>query len=217
MLFTDTGNNVRALRHRLNRGAGSLKKYKPVWRSSKISKTRRARVVQMAPEMAAMYGLHLLPMTQKLQDQADAWQASALRRALRIPHSMISRVTNASVRQQADASPFTFRVMKLRAKFVAHCYRRGPDDVQRQLIFKRSSPLEESPQLWRWATSRKRGRPRQRWIDQAMNDINDLASQENCSEADILCEMRNPLFCKSVFGRARGATRALEAQDTLNE
>ena len=50
-----------------------------------------------------------------------------------------------------------------------------------------------------------------------MNDINDLASQENCSEADILCELRNPLFCKSVFGRARGATRALEAQDTLNE
>ena len=54
---------------------------------------------------------------------------------------------------------------------VAHCCRRGPDDIQRRLLFKRSMvPLEESSTLWRRATFRKRGRPRQRWIDEAMNE-----------------------------------------------
>ena len=99
----------------------------------------------------------------------------------------------------ADLSPSGFLVHSIPVCTCANISRAAINIILRALTLKSES-------LWR-----------QRWIDQAINDVNDLASQENCSEADILCELRNALFCKSVFGRTRGGTRVLKAQDILNE
>ena len=107
--------------------------------------------------------------------------------------------------------------MKLRLKFVAQCCRREDRDLQRRLLFNPHTPGEAAPSLWVWPTSRRKGRPRQTWIDQAMTEVRDMATAERCAPSELLSEMRDHQFCKVVFGRSRGAARALEAQDTLNE
>ncbi len=56
--------------------------------------------------------------TKSLDNMANAWQAKALRRAMRLPHSMISHTTNESVLDQANAAPIAHRIKELRVIFV---------------------------------------------------------------------------------------------------
>ena len=50
-----------------------------------------------------------------------------------------------------------------------------------------------------------------------LREAEQLAEDENLPTHDLLSEMNNSTFCKVVFGRSRGATRAFTAQDIMNE
>ena len=92
-------------------------------------------------------------------------------------------------------------------------------DAQRRLIFspKSTSATAHPPELWKWKTSRRPGRPRLKWADMTLREAEQLAEDESLPTHDLLSEMSDSNFCKVVFGRSRGATRAFIVPDIMNE
>ena len=121
---------------------------------------------------------------------------------------MINHMSNAQVRAEVNAPLLSFRASKLRLKFFAHCYRRENEDVQRRLIFspKNTSGAAHPPEVWKWKTSRRPGRPRLRWADMTLREAEELAEGESLSTHELLSEMNNSNFCKVVFGRVSSSS-----------
>ena len=166
-----------------------MHKFKPVWKSSKISKVRRVTIVKTAPEQGALFGLSSLHLTATQHKLADSWQARQHRRALRIPAAFVSRIPNQDVLGQTGSKLLSHRISKLRVKFFAHVFRMAPHHELRKLVFLQS-PSRTGHLLWRWPAARQRGRPRQRWADLALSEIHAMAEATSMTDAGLMQALR---------------------------
>ena len=69
-------------------------------------------------------------------------------------------VSNASIRERVAETALSEKIMEQKMKYVRKIAEREPDDPVRKCIFEAGSTL-----LKRTETARKRGRPRETWID----------------------------------------------------
>ena len=187
--FSSNHSNKAALRKRMEVGNKLMHKFKPVWKSSKISKVRRVTIVKTAPEQGALFGLSSLHLTATQHKLADSWQARQHRRALRIPAAFVSRIPNQDVLGQTGSKLLSHRISKLRVKFFAHVFRMAPHHELRKLVFLQS-PSRTGHLLWRWPAARQRGRPRQRWADLALSEVHAMAEATSMTDAGLMQALR---------------------------
>ncbi len=93
----------------------------------------------------------------------DGFYCNCLRRILRIPHSFVSRVSNASILQQAGCKKLSETIRDSQLALLERVLRDPSLEVLKQASF-HGNTLTSQTAAW----VRRRGRPRQNWIEQLM-------------------------------------------------
>ena len=71
----------------------------------------------------ALYAMHYSWLTQSNLKQLDSWQARTFRRTMGIKASMISRITNEYVLEQAKTTPLSTQLSAAQVRYLGHVLR----------------------------------------------------------------------------------------------
>ena len=149
-----------------------LSKLDICWKRAPVSITWKFRVHDAAIASELLYGLESASLTQAERARLDAFQVSALRKILRVPHPYYPGVSNNRVMVVANqrirlAGGETMVLMSTRLKdrqikFLGHLIRASDEDLTKTCTL--------TAQGSRVCTGWKRaGRPRLKWYDTIMN------------------------------------------------
>ena len=132
-----------------------------VWAHSSLSRTRKVRIFDACIVSKLMYCLHTAWLGAAERRKLNAFQNRCLRSILGIQHSMISRITNKTVLEQADMPLLSSTLLKRQLEFMGHIARQKNENALRQVVFK-----PDSFELMSLRGKRRKGRPRQSWAGQ---------------------------------------------------
>ena len=76
-----------------------------IWKHANITKRRKIQLYKSLVLSKFLYGMQTIWLSKSLRQRIDALHYFCLRQILGIPHSYISRVTNAEVLRQANDVP----------------------------------------------------------------------------------------------------------------
>ena len=145
-----------------------FKQLSKVWRHARISVQRKVNIFEACVVSKLLYCLHTAWLNMADRRKLDAFQAQCLRTITGTPRSYISCITNKNFLEQCKQPELSYK-LHLRQLTPMHKIALLPDnDVIRQIVFKPSKFELLAP-----AGPRKRGRPRNCWI----NQVFDLAVQ----------------------------------------
>ena len=111
------------------------------------------------------YGLATVWLVTAQRRRIDGFVARCLRRIFNIPHSFVSRVSNAAVLEKAGMKLFTEHLLKHQLHLLRKVAITGVGHPMRQDTFADASL---TPQIGRYI--RRRGRPRQDWTTQLLRE-----------------------------------------------
>ena len=92
---------------RIGEARGSFKSLEQCWSHANISHRRKIELYHACVVSKLLYGLESLWLLQRDLQRIDAFHAQCLRRIRRIPHSFVSRVSNAEVLDKAGELPMS--------------------------------------------------------------------------------------------------------------
>ena len=179
-----------------------------IWKHASIPKAKKVRIYESCVEPKLLYGLETLWLRQGERSRVDAFQARCLRRAIGVAHSYISRVSNASVLQQAGRRPLTQELLRRQLMLYGKVAMMDDDAPQRRVLFEASSIC-----LVASCFRRGRGRPRQQW-PQCVHGHAVRAAGSNDDLAALLVVERSP---KSWAAIVRRYVANLESKDDVNQ
>ena len=103
--------------------------------------------------------MHYSWLTLKDRNLIDTWQVRTLRRTLGIKVSMISRIRNTYVLEQAKTTPFSQQLQAQQIKYFGHVVRAAE---RREHIYTVSFSNAGNPR--KLSSKQRKGRPYDKWI-----------------------------------------------------
>ena len=159
-LLSANGSPSTAVTRRLGEATGSFNKLERVWKHSSLTSKRKLAVYQACVISKLLYGLEVICLRQAERTRIAAFHARCLWLILRIPHSMISRITNAEVLRQADSLPLSEKVQRRQLLMFGRIATLPGEHPLRTAVFEPGQILPK--QL---TGKRCRGRPRLAWAN----------------------------------------------------
>ena len=129
-----------------------------VWNRSSIPMHRQIHIYEACVQTKLLCSLHAAWFKQDELARIDAFQARCLRKILGIPHSYVSRVSNADVLARARRMKLRSVLLQRQLTCLFNIACKGDDHNLRSAMFKPSS-LDIRPP----SDKQKGGRPRQTW------------------------------------------------------
>ena len=164
-LISCDGRATAEVTRRLGEGSQIFAKLERVWKHASISSARKIELYEACVVTKVMYSLETLWLLKADRCRLDAFHHRYLRRILGIQHSYYSRVTNASVLQQAGSCLLSTRLLQRQKKLYERIGQLPDESFVKRLV------CDENGQPILWATSRGRGRPRQQWAQSVYNSM----------------------------------------------
>ena len=128
-----------------------------LWSHASVPTKRKLGIYMACVVSKLLYSLESLWLLKADLSRLEAFHCRYLRRILHIPHSYISRISNATVLERADL-PTLSSLLHERQKGL---YRRI--SLQPRGSFVKTVICDEAGHPINWSVWRRRGRPRQRW------------------------------------------------------
>ena len=132
-----------------------------VWSHSTLSTQRKLQIFEDCVQTKLLYGLHAAWLRKHELAKLDSFHVRCLRKVLRIPHSYISRISNAVVLDRARRPPLSRILLHRQLCLFVQIARQPVDHPVRRAVFQPSSSELRPP-----AGRRPRGRPRQSWTNE---------------------------------------------------
>ena len=141
-----------------------------IWKDKDITITTKYRIVNALVFPVVRYGCESWTIRKVERRRIDSFELWCWRRLLRIPWT--ARRTNKSVIEEIKATnPLETLIKKQQLSYFGH-------------IIRRENSLEKSMMLGMSGGSRKRGRPRARWL-------NDIKAVTHCTLAELCGSARD--------------------------
>ena len=106
-----------------------------VWNHTNLSRRRKVHLYISLIESRLLYGLSATVMRKADQHKPDGFQARCLRRALRIPPSWKSRVSNATVLEKAEHVKASVQLRRKQLLYLGKVIRSDTDSPLRAVSF----------------------------------------------------------------------------------
>ena len=133
-----------------------------LWNHSSLSGSKKIRIFEACVLSKLLYSLHVGVLNTAERRRLDGFQARCLRKILRIAPAYISRTPNTVVLEAARCKPCS-DILRARQQAFLEKLRARPDaDVCRRMVFHNDGTVR------RFSGTRKVGRPRTTWLDQAL-------------------------------------------------
>ena len=157
------------------------------WKDKDITITTKCRIVNALVFPVVLYGCESWTIRKAERRRIDGFELWCWRRLLRIPWT--ARRTNKSVIEEIKATtPLEALIKKQQLSYFGH-------------IMRRENSLEKSIMLGMGGGSRKRGRPRARWLD-------DIKAVTNGTLAELCGSARDrDTWRKMIMAITRSRTR----------
>lgn len=172
--LTSDGDDEKEIKRRMAL-AGSIfdRLNKKIFRRHEISLALKMRLFNVCVIPVITYAASTWTMSKKLENKLDACETRWLRRMLRIKPT--DRISNEIVRGRTKQITLSSRIRKMRLKWLGHVLRMNEKRITKKVF------------EWNPKGSRRRGRPKKRWID--------------CVDEDLKrCGL-------SIYGKTMGRTR----------
>jgi len=157
-LLAQDGNPATELTRRIGEARASFDAVARVWKHANISRPRKLEIYRACIIPKLMYGLETVWLRKAEQERLNAFHCRCLRKVLGIPHSYVSRVSNAEVLRQAGEQPILYTLLARQLRLYGRVARLPGDSLQR-LACLTAGGVEPAS----WKGKRSRGRPRQAW------------------------------------------------------
>ena len=183
----DSGSCKGEILRRLALGRAAMTGLTKIWKDKYITITTNCRIVNALVFPVVLYGCESWTIRKAERRRIDSFELWRWRRLLRIPWT--ARRTNKSVIEEIKATnPLETLIKKQQLSYFGH-------------IMRRENSLEKSIMLGMGGGSRKRGRPRARWLD-------DIKAVTNCTLAELCGSARDrDTWRKMIMAITRSRTR----------
>jgi hypothetical protein len=158
-----SGRSISEVSRRIGLAASECKLLSTVWKHAAITLKRKLELFNSIVVSRLRYATASTWLLKRDLKRLDGFFCSCLRRILRIPHSYYSRVSNASVLQRAGCKMLSESIRDAQITLLGNVLHNPAMKVLREASFHDSTM---TPQTAAWV--RRRGRPRQNWIEQVM-------------------------------------------------
>ena len=164
----DSGSCKGEILRRLALGRAEMTWINKIWKDKDLTITTKCRIVNALVFPVVLYGCESWTIRKAERRRIDSFELWCWRRLLRIPWT--ARRTNKSVIEEIKATnPLETLINKQRLSYFGH-------------IMRRENSLEKSIMLGRGDGTRKRGRPRARWLD-GIKAVTNCTLTELCGSA----------------------------------
>ena len=183
----DSGSCKGDILRRLALGRAAMTGLTKIWKDKDITITTKCRIVNALVFPVVLYGCESWTIRKAERRRIDSFELWCWRRLLRIPWT--ARRTNKSVIEEIKAiNPLETLIKKQQLSYFGH-------------IMRRENSLEKSIMLGMGGGSRKRGRPRARWLD-------DIKAVTNCTLVELCGSARDrDTWRKMIMAITRSRTR----------
>ena len=144
---------------RLGEARASFLKIQRVWKHAHVSKRRKVEIYMSCIVSKLLYSLECECLRAADRTRINGFHCRCLRTICKIPHSMISHITNAEVLTTAGVPLLTTLIDKKQLLLYGRVASQPHDSGMRAAVF---HPGTVQPKLLQ--NSRRRGRPRISWI-----------------------------------------------------
>ena len=127
-----------------------------------MSGSKKIRIFEACVLSKLLYSLHVGVLNTAERRRLDGFQARCLRKILRIAPAYISRTPNTVVLEAARCKPCSDPLRARQHAFLEKLRARPDADVCRRMVFHNDGTVR------RFGGTRKVGRPRTTWLDQAL-------------------------------------------------
>ena len=143
---------------RIGEARSSFNALSKVWSHANLPRTAKIKIYEACVISKLLYGLGSLWLRKAGRSHLDSFHVYCLRRILRIPPSLVSRISNDSVMESAGARPLSEAVLRQQLLLYGKICRMPSTSLVRSISIEPGSPLART-----WSGRRRRGRPRQTW------------------------------------------------------
>ena len=157
-LLNTTVNSKPEVTRRIGEAKRVFKLLGACWNHANISKHRKLEIFRAVILPKLLYNLESVWLLKVDRNRLDSFQTACLRQILKIPHSYVSRVSNAEVRARAGARPLSDDLLEQQGKLYSKIARLPVGHILRDLV---CEPGGNTPR--QWYCKRKRGRPKLQW------------------------------------------------------
>ena len=164
-LISADGRSESEVSRRLGLAYSDFRALSKLWSHANVSQTAKIRFFDSLVISRLLYGLSTLWLVTAQRRRLDGFYARCLRRILRIPAAFVSRVSNAAVFDRAAVVPLSKRLLAKQITLLGKSAKLPPQDLRRRFVFYGSSMV-----LREDVFIRRRGRPRQTWGKQLMQE-----------------------------------------------
>ena len=146
-----TGTCSKKLKRRLALGRVALRKLDKIWKSNDVSIGTKRRLVQALVFPVVMYGAETWTVLKTDRKKINAFELWCWRRILKVPWT--KKITNKEMLEKIQPEySLEAMIIKLRLGYVGH-------------VLRKPTSMENSTMLGKTEGTRRRGRPRTRWMD----------------------------------------------------
>ena len=129
-----------------------------VCKHASLAQSRKIAIYKVCVTQKLLYCLDTTWLTASATRKLDGFHARCLRKVCKIPHSYISRVSNAEVLQRASEQPLSTTLRHRQLQLFRRIACMSDSTLLRQVVFEPASLA-----VRRWPGVRRQGRPRQTW------------------------------------------------------
>ena len=157
-LIAVDGRPTSEVSRRLGEARRNFESLTAIWAHAKIIKHRKQQIFQACVVTKLLYGLSSCWLLQADRSKLDAFYIRCLRRIHRIPHPMLSHISNQDVLQAAEVVPLSVQLFQQQLQLYGRLYREGADSLVRQIALEDDGCTPKQ-----WQVRRRVGRPRLQW------------------------------------------------------
>ena len=157
-LLSASGDQGSEITRRLGEAGAAFEKLTAIWKHANLTRSRKLRIFEACVQTKLLYSLDSVCLRQAERSRVDAFQAKCLRRVFGIPHSYLSRVSNAEVRAVAGRPPLSQIILASQLQLYGRVATLREDSLVRKVAIE---PGGIRPQCF--AHARRQGRPRLQW------------------------------------------------------
>ena len=151
-----------------------------VWRHSTLTTKRKLEVYKSLVESKLLYGLVTASFTKAQLRRLDGFQAKCLRTIMGVQPSFLSRISNETVRAQADWKPASKMLRLEQLVYLGKVLRSDPAGPLKQVSFVPDTLLPATDRC-----VRRVGRPRKEWLKSVMPDADHVAGGHSKLKAAV--------------------------------
>ena len=155
---------------KIGAAATTFKTLELVWKHASVSTARKLQLFDSLIQSRLKYAVASAWLLKSDLRRMDGFQATCLRRILKIPAAFYSRVSNKIVLERSCVELFSKSVRKLQLKLLGQVVTNPGKSALKHVAFHGTSLVSETS-----AYVRRIGRPRQNWTDQLMQMMQEAA------------------------------------------